>query len=113
MAAEPRVAEDDIFTGRTVQMTHYQARKKMLMPVGCKGMPPKVEDYTGGRITVGVYEHNSEPFEIKDNWLLEPDPRKPLPYSWKGATTFYLKNADGKEPHAPPPTTDAAGGSGR
>ena len=84
------------------------------MPTGCQGFPPKADDYTGGRLTVGVYDHNSEPFEVKDNWLLEPNPTKPTPHFWTGTITFYLReNADGKELHAPPPSTGVAGDSSR
>ena len=87
MAAEPVDLEVDIFKGETVARYHYGSRKQLFMPLGSKGFPPKTDDYTGGRVTSGIYDHNSEPFEVRDNWLLEPDPRRALPHTWTGSTT--------------------------
>ena len=62
---------------------------------------------------LGIFDHNSEPFTIRDNWLEEPNPRRPLIRPWTGTTTVFLKStSDGNEPSAQPPTGDTATGAG-
>lgn len=52
---------------KSVERVHHGSRKQLFMPLGSKGFPAHTAAYTGGRVTIGIFEHHSEPFEIREN----------------------------------------------